>query len=47
MGPVRFSLPFVLQGITAALSAAEKMCLREEKCRVHRTNTVEKTQIWC
>lgn len=47
MGPVRFSSPFASQGTTAALSAAEKMCLREEKGPVHRTNTMEKTQIWC
>jgi len=29
MGPVQFSPPFAPRGITAALSAAEKMCLRK------------------
>lgn len=34
MGPVQFSSPFAPHGITAALSAAEKMCLRKEKSPV-------------
>lgn len=34
MGPVQFSSPFAPHGITAALSAAEKMCLRKENSPV-------------